>query len=251
MLRLKNVSKFYYSKGVIASGFSKVNLELSMGEFVVITGESGSGKSTLLNVLSGLDTYEEGEMYINGQETSHYNESDFEEYRRRYVGNIFQNFNLVNSYTVYQNVELALVLNGEKKKDVRKNVLDIISKVGLSDFVNTKCSKLSGGQKQRVAIARALAKETPIIVADEPTGNLDSKSCTAVIEAFLRAKEEVGATIFMVTHDSYAASFCDRVIVLKDGTIYQEIKKTGSRRQFMDQLLDILRNLGGDGHDNQ
>src|SRR5699024_10776121 len=109
------------------------------------------------------------------------NESDFEEYRRRYVGNIFQNFNLVNSYTVYQNVELALVLNGEKKKDVRKNVLDIISKVGLSDFVNTKCSKLSGGQKQRVAIARALAKETPIIVADEPTGNLDSKSAEEVI----------------------------------------------------------------------
>ena len=119
MLKLKNVSKFYYSKGVIASGFSKVNLELSMGEFVVITGESGSGKSTLLNVLSGLDTYEEGEMYINGEETSHYNESDFEEYRRKYVGNIFQNFNLVNSYTVYQNVELALLLNGENKRDVK------------------------------------------------------------------------------------------------------------------------------------
>ena len=117
MLKLKNVSKFYYSKGVIASGFSKVNLELNMGEFVVITGESGSGKSTLLNVLSGLDTYEEGEMYINGEETSHYGGSDFEEYRKKYVSNIFQNFNLVNSYTVYQNIELVLLLNGEKNEE--------------------------------------------------------------------------------------------------------------------------------------
>ena len=181
MLRLKNVSKFYYSNGMIASGFSRVNLELDMGEFVVITGESGSGKSTLLNVLSGLDTYEEGEMYIDGQETSHYNEADFEEYRRKYVGNIFQNFNLVNSYTVYQNVELALMLNGETGADMKERVRSIIDKVGLTDFINTKCSKLSGGQKQRVAIARALAKETPIIVADEPTGNLDSKAAEDVI----------------------------------------------------------------------
>ena len=104
IIKLKNVSKFYYSKGVIASGFTKLNLEFKMGEFVAITGESGSGKSTLLNVISGLDTYEEGEMYINGKETSHYTEKDFEDYRRKYIGNIFQNFNLINSYTVYQNI---------------------------------------------------------------------------------------------------------------------------------------------------
>ena len=152
-----------------------------MGEFVVITGESGSGKSTLLNVLSGLDTYEEGEMYINGEETSHYSETDFENYRKQYVGNIFQSFNLVNSYTVYQNVELVLLLNGYKKKEVKNNILKILNKVGLLKFKNTKVSKLSGGQKQRVAIARALAKETPIIVADEPTGNLDSKSAKEIV----------------------------------------------------------------------
>ena len=116
MIKLKNVSKFYYSKGVIASGFSKINLEFNIGEFVAITGESGSGKSTLLNVISGLDTYEEGEMYINGEETSHYTEKDFEDYRRKYIGNIFQNFNLINSYTVYQNIELVLLLNGNKKR---------------------------------------------------------------------------------------------------------------------------------------
>ena len=199
MLELKNVSKYYYSKGVIASGFSRVNLKFDMGEFVVITGESGSGKSTLLNVLSGLDTSEEGEMYINGEETSHYNEEDFESYRRKYVGNIFQNFNLINSYTVYQNVELALLLNGENKKDVKELVDGIIEKVGLTEFSNTKCAKLSGGQKQRVAIARALAKETPIIVADEPTGNLDSESAAEVMRILSEiAKDKL---VIIVTHN--------------------------------------------------
>ena len=122
MLKLKNVSKFYYNKGIIASGFTKINLDMNMGEFIVITGESGSGKSTLLNVISGLDSYEEGEMYIDGKETSHYTEKDFEEYRRKYIANIFQSFNLINSYTVYQNVELVLLLNGYKKKDVKKKI---------------------------------------------------------------------------------------------------------------------------------
>ena len=119
LLKLKNVSKFYYNNGLVATGFTRISLEFNLGEFVVITGESGSGKSTLLNVISGLDTYEEGEMYINGKETSHYGESDFEDYRKTYIGNIFQNFNLVNSYTVYQNVELVLLLNGYNKKNVR------------------------------------------------------------------------------------------------------------------------------------
>ena len=221
MLKLKNVSKFYYSKGVIASGFSKVNLELSMGEFVVITGESGSGKSTLLNVLSGLDTYEEGEMYINGEETSHYNESDFEEYRRKYVGNIFQNFNLVNSYTVYQNVELALLLNGENKRDVKDRVMDIITKVGLSDFADTKCSKLSGGQKQRVATARALAKETPIIVADEPTGNLDSKSAEEVVQLLSEISKD--KLVIIVTHNlEQVEKYATRLIKMHDGKILED-----------------------------
>ena len=126
MLKLKGVSKFYYNKGVVATGFTKVNLELNIGEFVVITGESGSGKSTLLNVISGLDTYEEGEMYINGEETSYYGEADFETYRKKYIGNIFQNFNLINSYTVYQNLELVLLLNGYNSKDIKDKIIDIL-----------------------------------------------------------------------------------------------------------------------------
>lgn len=226
MLKLQNVSKFYYNKGIIASGFTKVNLELKIGEFVVITGESGSGKSTLLNVISGLDSYEEGEMYINGKETSHYTEKDFEDYRRKYIANIFQSFNLINSYTVYQNVELVLLLNGYKKRDVKKKILDIIDKVGLTEFKNTKVSKLSGGQKQRVAIARAMVKETPIIVADEPTGNLDSKSAKEVIEILKKvAKDKL---VVMVTHNiEQVEQYATRIIKMNDGRIIEnsEIKK--------------------------
>lgn len=221
MLRLKNVSKFYYSNGVIASGFSKVNLELAMGEFVVITGESGSGKSTLLSVLSGLDTYEEGEMYINGEETSHYNETDFEEYRRKYVGNIFQNFNLVNSYTVYQNVELSLMLNGQEKKDTKEKILDIIQKVGLEKFANTKCSKLSGGQKQRVAIARAIVNKPSVILADEPTGNLDTKVTKEIMKIIQQLNNE-GTTILLVTHEADVAQYSKRIIHMRDGEIIDD-----------------------------
>ena len=137
MLKLKNVSKYYYQNGVIAEGFSKVSLELHIGEFVVITGESGSGKSTLLNVLSGLDSYEDGEMYINGEETSHYTEEDYLEYRRKYVSNIFQNFNLVNSYSVYENIELAMLLNGCTKSECKEKVNNLIKEVGME-----KCKEL-------------------------------------------------------------------------------------------------------------
>ena len=221
IIKLKNVSKFYYSKGVIASGFNKINLEFKMGEFVAITGESGSGKSTLLNVISGLDTYEEGEMYINGEETSHYTEKDFEDYRRKYIGNIFQNFNLVNSYTVFQNIELVLLLNGAKKKDVKDRVIELIKKVDLYKFRNTKVSKLSGGQKQRVAIARALAKDTPIIIADEPTGNLDSRSAGSIIKLLADiAKDKL---VIIVTHNyEQVEEYVTRKIKMHDGKVLED-----------------------------
>ena len=221
MLRLKNVSKFYYNKGVIATGFNKVSIEFNMHEFVAIVGESGSGKSTLLNVISGLDSYEEGEMYINGEETSHYKESDFEEYRKRYVSNIFQNFNLVNSYTVYQNVELVMLLNGYKRKEVKKRVLDLIDKVGLTRYKNTKAAKLSGGQKQRVAIARALAKETPIIVCDEPTGNLDSKSAKGIIKLLKEISQD--KLVIIVTHNlEQVEEYATRIVRMHDGKIVSD-----------------------------
>ncbi len=241
MLKLENVSKFYYNKGIIASGFTKVNLELKMGEFVAITGESGSGKSTLLNVISGLDSYEEGEMYVNGKETSHYSEKDFEDYRRKYIANIFQSFNLINSYTVYQNVELVLLLNGYKKKDVKKKILDIIDKVGLTKFKNTKVSKLSGGQKQRVAIARAIVKETPIIVADEPTGNLDSESATEVIEILKKVAKD--RLVIVVTHNiEQIEQYATRIIKMHDGRIIQntEIKTIENEPQIVESKYNNI-----------
>ena len=223
IIKLKNVSKYYYNKQSISSGFTKVNLSLSIGEFVVITGESGSGKSTLLNVISGLDSYEDGEMYIEGKETSHYREEDYEVYRRKYIGNIFQNFNLVNSYTVYQNVELVLLLNGEKKKNIRKRILDVIETVGLSKYKNTKASKLSGGQKQRVAIARALVKDTPIIVADEPTGNLDVASAKSVMELLHNISKE--KLVIIVTHNyEQVKDYTTRKITMSDGRIIEDKK---------------------------
>ena len=225
MIQLKNVSKFYYSKGMIASGISKVNLTLDKGEFVVITGESGSGKSTLLNVISGLDSYEEGEMYIDGKETSHYLASDFEEYRKKYIGNIFQHFNLVNSYTVYQNVELILRINGYSKADTKKRVTEILQRVGLSAYAKTKVSKLSGGQKQRVSIARALAKDTDIIVADEPTGNLDSASAAGIVELLSAISRD--KLVIVVTHNfEQFEAYATRKIKMYDGKVVEDEKVT-------------------------
>ena len=242
MLRLKNVSKFYYNKGVIASGFSKVNIEFQMGEFVAIVGESGSGKSTLLNVISGLDSYEEGEMYINGEETSHYRESDFEEYRKKYVSNIFQNFNLVNSYNVYQNIELVMLLNGYKRKEVKEKVLELIDKVGLKKYKRTKVSKLSGGQKQRVAIARALARETPIIVADEPTANLDSRSAKSIIALLKEISKD--KLLIVVTHNfKEIENEATRIVKMHDGKIITD-KKVVSTEKVENPIVKETKNIG-------
>ena len=242
MLELKNLSKFYYNKGVIASGINKINIEFNIGEFVAIVGESGSGKSTLLNVISGLDSYEEGEMYINGEETSHYRECDFENYRKKYVSNIFQNFNLVNSYSVYQNIELVLLLNGYKKKDVKKKVLELIDKVGLNKYRRTKVSKLSGGQQQRVAIARALAKDTPIIVCDEPTGNLDSRSAKGVINLLKDISKD--KLVIVVTHNfSEIEDLATRVVKMHDGKIISD-KKVLEIKKIDNNIVNEDKNIG-------
>lgn len=223
MLELKKVSKYYYNKGMVTSGLDKVSLNLSVGEFIAITGESGSGKTTLLNVIAGLDTYEDGEMLINGKETSHYMEKDYELYRKKYISNIFQTFNLVNSYTVYQNIELVLLLNGENKKDIKDKVIELIKKVDLYKYRNTKVSKLSGGQKQRVAIARALAQETPIILADEPTGNLDKRSSESVLKLLHEISKD--KLVIVVTHNyDQIEEYTTRKIVMHDGRVMEDKK---------------------------
>lgn len=223
MLKLKNVSKFYYNKGIVSSGFTKISLDFNIGEFIAITGESGSGKTTLLNVIAGLDTYEEGEMYVFGKETSHYMEKDYEIYRKKYISNIFQTFNLINSYTVYQNIELVLLLNGFSKKNIKEKVIDLIKQVDLYKYRNTKVSKLSGGQKQRVSIARALAKDTPIILADEPTGNLDSKSSESIIK--LLSEISKNKLVIIVTHNyEQIENYVTRKITMHDGKEIEDKK---------------------------
>lgn len=235
MIELKKASKFYSNKDTVSTGFSRVDLMLDIGEFVAITGESGSGKSTLLNVISGLDTYEEGEMYVAGQDTSAFQVEDYEAYRKKYIGNIFQDFNLVNSYTVYQNIELVMLISGKRKNECKGKIEELIDLVGLSEFKNAKVSKLSGGQKQRVAIARALAKDAPIIVADEPTGNLDSKSADLVIKTLKKVSRS--KLVIIVTHNyEQVEEYITRKITMHDGKIIEDRKlKTSSDMRDMSE----------------
>ena len=238
MLKLDKVSKFYSAGGVVTSGFSKISLNFDVGEFVAITGESGSGKSTLLNVISGLDSYEEGEMYIFDQPTSGYGKEEMEAYRKKYIGNIFQTFNLINNYTVYQNIELVLLLSGYKKGEIKARVDELIDCVGLKAYRNTKASKLSGGQKQRVAIARALAKDTPIIVADEPTGNLDKKSAEGIIE--LLASLSKDKLVIIVTHNyEQVEMYATRKITMRDGKLSED------KRFASPMLLEAQEKMAG------
>ncbi|QWB99830.1 ABC transporter ATP-binding protein/permease [Mycoplasmatota bacterium] len=255
MIKLKNVSKFYSKNQTVSLGLRKINLELGINEFVAIVGESGSGKTTLLNVLSGIDTYEEGELYINDEETSYYSKEDWENYRKKYIAFIFQSYNLIESYTVLQNVEAALILSGYPKDQLRIRAEAIIERVGLSDHKNHKATKLSGGQKQRVVIARAIAKDAPIIVADEPTGNLDSESAKKIVELLHEISKD--KLVIVVTHDfTQVKDQATRRIRIFDGEIVEDkkIEKVKAKNlpsledkdyqmNFKETIKMVLRNL--------
>jgi len=240
MIKLENVSKYYHNEGVVSLGLRKVNLEFEIGEFVAITGESGSGKSTLLNVISGIDTYEEGEIYIDGEETSHYDEEDWELYRKNKVAFIFQNYNLIDSYTVLRNVEAALLSQGYDMRERRRRAKEILERVGLGKHLRHRASKLSGGEKQRLSIARAIAKNSDIIVADEPTGNLDSVSARQVFALLNEvAKDKL---VLVVTHNfELAKDYATRVVRLFDGEVAEdrELKphQPASPREYPPQKL--------------
>lgn len=217
LLTLKDIGKIYVSEGNVAVGIRGVNLSFDRGEFVAITGKSGSGKSTLLNVISGMDSYEEGEFYVEGQSTSHYLQPEWAEYREKYISFIFQDYNIIESFTVLQNVELAL-MHIEDAKERRARAMELITRVGLASHIKQKGSKLSGGQKQRTVIARALAKDSPIILADEPTGNLDSATSKEIIELLREVSRD--KLLIVVTHNFEQVEDCaTRHIRVFDGAV--------------------------------
>lgn len=201
-------------------------------------------------MLGGLDEPTEGRVQIGEVVLDHLDEEEKSVFRRRKIGFIFQNYNLAPMLNIYENVVFPLTLDGRKPDE--ELLRSIISFLRLEDLLDAFPGELSGGQQQRAAIARALIAKTPVVLADEPTGNLDSRSSEAVIEAFLAAQRNLDATIFMVTHDSFSASYCDRVIVMKDGKIYKELIRTGDRRTFLDELLTELKIInGGDGDEDE
>ena len=244
LLELDHISKIYGDLRAV----DDLTLTVPQGEWLAIVGSSGSGKTTLMNMIGCMDTPSKGSVMLEGRKLEDLNAKQLADVRKNMIGLVFQKFYLVPHLTAVENVMVAQYYHSVVNE---QQALEALERVGLKERAHHLPGQLSGGEQQRVCIARALINCPKLILADEPTGNLDSKSCKAVIDSFLQAKQQIGATIFMVTHDSYAASFCDRVIVLKDGMVYQEVKKTGTRREFMDELLDILRNLGGDSDDNE
>ena len=221
MLRLENVTKYYYCSSSVTCALRKINLNFKIGEFVAITGESGSGKTTLLNILSGLDSYEEGEIYFNNKKTSYFDADDWEKYRKNEISFIFQNYNLIDSYNVLENVIVSYLINGYSYKEAKEKAKETLKFVGLEKDLRKKATKLSGGQKQRLAIARALAKETNIIVADEPTGNLDNENGTAVLKLLKQISKD--KLVIVVTHNiSQIEPFINRKIRLHDGEVVSD-----------------------------
>lgn len=217
LLSLKNIGKIYVSEGNVAVGIRGVNLSFDRGEFVAITGKSGSGKSTLLNVISGMDSYEEGELLVEGEPTSHYLQPEWESYREEYISFIFQDYNIIESFTVLENVELAL-LHIENKRERRARAMELIERVGLASHAHHKGSRLSGGQKQRTVIARALAKDSPILLADEPTGNLDSATSREIVALLHEISKD--KLLIVVTHNfDEVAEFATRQIRIFDGAV--------------------------------
>lgn len=239
MIKLENVSKYYYSSTSITCALRKINLQLNIGEFVAITGESGSGKTTLLNVISGLDSYEDGEMYFNNKKTSYFNNDDWEQYRKNEIAFIFQNYNLIDSFTVLENVVVTYIIEGYSYAEANKKAKEILDLVGLSDDIMKKATKLSGGQKQRLSIARALAKETNIIVADEPTGNLDAENGKSILELLKRIAEN--KLVIVVTHNyAQIEPYITRKIRLRDGEIILDEKNDNNL--IVSQISNSINN---------
>ena len=247
MLQIKNLRKIYTIGKNKVIALDDVSFDLPNGKLVAIVGPSGCGKTTMMNLIGALDANFEGDVIVNGKSLKEAGGKDLDTYRKNTVGFIFQQFNLLNSLTSAQNVELALDLSGYSKHDKVKKARILLERVGLANQMKKKVNLLSGGQRQRVAIARALANDPEIILADEPTGALDSKSSRLLLECLETLNTKHHATIVMVTHDAFTASYCKRILFIKDGRLFNQlIKGNDNNRDFFNRIIEVVTLLGGD-----
>ncbi len=250
ILKIDSIEKYYGNKGNIFKAIDDISFNVREGEFVGVMGPSGSGKTTLLNLIATIDEVSSGHIYLNNQDLTEINKKNIARFRRENLGFIFQDFNLLDTLTIYENIALALTINKTNKNEIDDKVKSVAKELGIIEILNKYPYEVSGGQKQRTACARALITNSKLILADEPTGALDSRSAQILIEMISSLNKDFNATILMVTHDSFTASYCDRILFIKDGKIFTElVKGNNTRKQFFNQVLDVVALLGGDVRD--
>ncbi len=249
VLKVENVVKYYGSKNNVTKALSDVSFEVQAGEYVGVMGASGSGKTTLLNCVSTIDTVTSGHIYVGDQDVTALKAKDLAKFRREELGYVFQDFNLLDTLTAFENVALALTITRESPTRIEEKVKVVAKLLGIAEILHRFPSQLSGGEKQRVAAARAVITKPKLILADEPTGALDSKSARLLLECLQKLVHELSASILMVTHDAFSASYCDRILFIKDGKLFSQLNKgLCSRKEFFDKIIEVIALLGGD-HD--
>lgn len=250
ILKIDKIEKYYGNKSSLTKAIDNISFEVEKGEFVAIMGASGSGKTTLLNCISTIDKVTSGHIYVSDMDITKLKGNNLNKFRREELGFIFQDFNLLDTLTVYENIALALSIQNVPTKQIDERIKKVAKELDIVNILEKYPYQMSGGQKQRIASARAIITNPKLVLADEPTGALDSKSARMLLEQFKYLNKDIGATILMVTHDAFTASYATRVIFIKDGKIFNEIHKgTDGRREFFDKIIDVVTLLGGDLND--
>ncbi|KOM89249.1 MULTISPECIES: ABC transporter ATP-binding protein [Clostridium] len=247
---MDKIEKYYGNKDNITKAVDNISFNVEKGEFIGIMGPSGSGKTTLLNLISTIDNVTTGSITINNKDITRLKPKSLEDFRRDELGFVFQDFNLLDTLTAYENIALALTIQNKRKRSIDSLIKNVAKELGIEEILNKYPYQISGGQKQRVACARAIVKNPSLILADEPTGALDSKSSRMLLESFEKLNSNLEATILMVTHDAFTASYAHRILFIKDGRIFNElIRGTDTRKEFFNRIIEVVTLLGGDSSD--